>query len=61
MLELSHIFAEFQKLPVSEKVSYLEALESLNLNFDINFNNLKEAWDKIARREAQKESETINL
>jgi hypothetical protein len=61
MLELSHIFAEFQKLPVSEKVSYLEALESLNPNFDINFNNLKEAWDKIARREAQKESETINL
>ena len=58
MLELNHIFRDFQKLPLSEKVSYLETLESLNLNYDINFSNLKEVWGRLARKEEEKEAET---
>ena len=58
MLELNHIFADFQKLPLSERVSYLETLEKLDLGYNINYENLKRAWTRLAAKKTDINEET---
>ena len=47
-INLQIIFAEFKSLPLSEKVSYLSKLETLNLPYDINYQSLIAAWAKLS-------------
>jgi hypothetical protein len=52
-MNLSDLFAEFKSLPSAEaKVEYLKSIATLNLPFDINYEALVAAWERIARVEA---------
>ena len=44
---LSEIYADFKKIPdIQGKIDFLKVLQTLNLNFDINYNNLIKAWTR---------------
>jgi hypothetical protein len=55
MLDLSYIFASFQKLDnINDKIGYLQSLHELNHNFEFNIENLIKAWEKeLKKLEAQ--------
>ena len=47
-MELSYIYATFKALEtVTEKVTYIKELETLNLPYEINFSGLVAAWERI--------------
>ena len=46
-MDLTSIFREFQALEtVTEKVTYLRAIATLNLPYDINYEALIAAWER---------------
>lgn len=48
-MNLSDLFAEFKSLPSAEaKVEYLRSLAQLNLPYEINYEALVSAWEKLA-------------
>jgi hypothetical protein len=52
-MTLTSLFAEFKSLPSAEaKVEYLRSLATLNLPYDINYEALIAAWERIAQAEA---------
>jgi hypothetical protein len=51
-MNLHDLFAEFKSLPSAEaKVEYLRSLATLNLPYDINYQALIAAWERIALAE----------
>lgn len=53
-MNLTDIFTEFKALPSAEaKVEYLRSIATLDLPFDINYEALISAWERIARAEAK--------
>jgi hypothetical protein len=52
---LREIYADFQKITnIQEKIDFLKVLQSLNLSYDINYNNLIEAWaERLPKGEDQ--------
>jgi hypothetical protein len=47
-MDLPYIYATFKALEtVSEKVTFIKELETLNLPYEINFAGLVAAWERI--------------
>lgn len=47
-MDLTSIFRDFQALAsVTEKVTFLKTLETLNLPYEINYEKLILAWERI--------------
>ena len=52
MLDLQYIYDSFKSLTsIHDKINYLRDLQKLNLNYDINYENLIRAWEKLANKE----------
>jgi len=46
-MDLQYIYATFRSLEtVTEKVTFLKELETLNLPYEINYTNLISAWER---------------
>lgn len=46
-MDLTSIFRDFQALTsVTEKVTFIKSLETLNLPYDINYASLIAAWER---------------
>ena len=51
-LDLSYIFSTFRKLDnIDDKIAYLRELSNMNLPYDINYENLISAWEKIGAKQ----------
>lgn len=52
MLQLDYIFESFRKLDsATDKVEFLKNLRELNLSYELNYDNLILAWERIAELE----------
>ena len=48
-LSLDYIYKKFQELDnINDKIVYLHELSNINLSYDINFDNLIQAWQKLS-------------
>ena len=47
-LSLDYIYKKFQELDnINDKIAYLQELSNMNLSYDINYDKLIEAWQKL--------------
>ena len=53
MLQLDYIYETFRKLDnATDKAEFIRSIKDLNLSYDINYDNLILAWERIAQLEA---------
>ena len=53
MLELGYIFETFRKLDnAMDKVEFIKGLQKLDLPYDLNYENLILAWERMAEVES---------